>query len=104
MFGNLGEMANMLKKAKDIQKNMAAIKEEMARAEYTAASPDNSVVAVVTGDFQIKNVTVSAAARQAADLGEIITRTVNAALAAAKSAMQAKMSDLTGGLNLPDIF
>ena len=30
MFGNLGEMANLLKKAKDIQKNMAAMKEEMA--------------------------------------------------------------------------
>lgn len=104
MFGNLGEMANMLKKAKDIQKNMAAMKEEMARSEYSAASADQGVVAVVTGDFQLKDITISDTARQAGDLGETVVLTVNAALAAAKNAMQGKMAELTGGLNIPELF
>ena len=59
MFGNLGEMANLLKKVKDIQKNMAELKAEMARSEYSAASADNEVVVVVSGDFMVKSVTVS---------------------------------------------
>ena len=62
MFGNLGEMANLLKKVKDIQKNMAELKAEMARSEYSASSADNEVVVVVSGDFQVKKVTVSPAA------------------------------------------
>ena len=59
MFGNLGEMANLIKKAKDIQKNMAALKEEMARSEFSASSADQEVVVVVSGDFQIKSVKIS---------------------------------------------
>lgn len=104
MFGNLGEMANLLKKVKDIQKNMAELKAEMARSEYSAASADNEVVVVVSGDFMVKSVTVSPVAASRSDLGNIITCTANAALAAAKSAMQSKMQELSGGMNLPGLF
>jgi len=104
MFGNLGEMANLIKKAKDIQKNMAALKEEMARSEFSASSADQEVVVVVSGDFQIKSVKVSPAIANNENLGNIIAGTTNSALIAAKSAMQSKMQELTGGMNLPGLF
>ena len=104
MFGNLGEMANLLKKAKDIQKNMAAMKEEMARTEFSASSPDQEVVVVVSGDFQIKSVKVAPSIANNENLGNIITATANSALAAAKSAMQSKMQEITGGMNIPGLF
>ncbi len=104
MFGNLAEMANLLKKAKDIQKNMGALKEEMAHSEYSAASADHGVVVVVSGDFLVKNITISPAAAATANLGATVTATLNAALAAAKSAMQSKMQEMTGGMNLPGLF
>ena len=104
MFGNLGEMASLFKKAKDIQRNMAQMKEEMARSEYSASSADNGVTVLVSGDFQIKNITVTDAARSAADLDAVITMTVNAALAAAKSAMQSRMKEISGGLDIPGLF
>ena len=104
MFGNLGEMASLFKKAKDIQRNMAQMKEEMARSEYSAATPDSGVTVLVSGDFRIKTITVTDAARSAADLNERITATVNAALDAAKSAMQSRMKEISGGLNIPGLF
>ena len=104
MFGNLGEMANLIKKAKDIQKNMAALKEEMARSEFSASSADQDVVVVVSGDFQIKSVKVSPAIANNENLGNIIASTTNSALIAAKSAMQSKMQELTGGMNIPGLF
>ena len=104
MFGNLGEMANLIKKAKDIQKNMAAVKEEMARTEFSASSADKEVVVTVSGDFQIKSITVATSIAGSDNLGNIITATTNAALMAAKSAMQSKMQELTGGLNIPGLF
>jgi len=104
MFGNLAEMANLMKKAKDIQKNMAALKEEMARSEFSASSPDAGVVATVSGDFQVTSGVISADAAQASNLSSMVTTTINAALAAAKSTMQSKMQELTGGINIPNLF
>ncbi|MBE6380563.1 MAG: YbaB/EbfC family nucleoid-associated protein [Lentisphaerae bacterium] len=104
MFGSLGEMANMIKKAKEIQKNMAAMKEEMARTEFSASSPDQEVVVVVSGDFQIKNIKIASSIAGNENLGSIVTATTNSALAAAKSAMQSKMQEITGGLNIPGLF
>jgi DNA-binding YbaB/EbfC family protein len=104
MFGNLGEMANLLKKAKDIQKNMAAMREEMARTEFSASSPDQEVVVVVSGDFQVKSIKIASSIAGNENLGNIVTSTTNAALMAAKSAMQSKMQELTGGMNIPGLF
>ena len=104
MFGNLGEMANLLKKAKDIQKNMAALKEEMARTEFSASSPDQEVVVVVSGDFQIKSISIAPSIAGNTNLGNIVTSVTNNALVAAKSAMQSKMQELTGGMNIPGLF
>ena len=104
MFGNLGELANLMKKAKDIQKNMAALKEEMARTEFSASSADQEVVVVVSGDFQVKSVKIAPSIANNENLGNIIAATANSALAAAKSAMQSKMQEITGGMNIPGLF
>ena len=101
MFGNLGELANLMKKAKDIQKNMAALKEEMARTEFSASSADQEVV---SGDFQVKSVKIAPSIANNENLGNIIMSTTNSALIAAKSAMQSKMQELTGGMNIPCLF
>lgn len=104
MFGNLGEMANLIKKAKDIQKNMAALKEEMARTEFSASSADQEVVVTVSGDFQVKSIRIAPSAAGNENLGNMVTAAANAALSAAKSAMQSKMQELTGGMNIPGLF
>lgn len=103
MFGNLGEMANLLKKVKDIQKNMAELKAEMARSEYSAVSADNKVTAVVSGDFMVKSILIAPDA-ESSTLNSTVSATVNEALAAAKAAMQEKMKELSGGMNLPGLF
>ena len=104
MFGNLGEMAKLMQKAKDIQKNMAELKEEMARTEFSASSVDQEVVVVVSGDFQIKSVKIAPSIANNENLGNIIMSTTNSALIAAKSAMQSKMQELSGGMNIPGLF
>ncbi|MDR0931958.1 MAG: YbaB/EbfC family nucleoid-associated protein [Victivallales bacterium] len=107
MFGNLGELAKMMSKAKDIQGNLKKFKEEMPTMEFSAASPGCQVKVTVSGDFRVKSVEVSDEALQdRAGLEEQITVAVNAALAAAKTAAQEKMNEVTGGLgvDLPGIF
>ena len=39
MFSNLGEMAKLVQKAKEMKNNVARLKEELANSEYSAAAP-----------------------------------------------------------------
>lgn len=104
MFGKLGEMANLVSKAKEIQKNIGLLKEEMARTEFSASSADQEVVVVVSGDFQVKSVKIAPSIANNENLANIVMNTTNSALVAAKSAMQSKMQEITGGLNIPGLF
>jgi len=107
MFGNLGELAKMMSKAKDIQANLKKLREEMPTMEFSASSSGSQVRVTVTGDFRVKEVKVTEEAlKNPALLEEQIQVAVNSALAAAKAAAQEKMKEITGGLgvDLPGVF
>lgn len=107
MFGNLGELAKMMSKAKDIQANLKKFKEEMPTMEFSASSPGNQVRVTVSGDFRIKEIALTdEALKDREQLEEQIRLAVNSAIAAAKASAQEKMNEVTGGLgvDLPGIF
>ena len=105
MFGNLGELAKMMQKAKEIQNNMKKMKAEMAEAEFEGSAPGGQVRAVVSGDFQMKQITIAPEALNDRELLEDqVLCAVRTALDSAKAAMQAKMNEISGGLNLPGLF
>ncbi len=107
MFGNLGELAKMAAKAKEIQAGMKTFKEELPTMEFSATGPGGRVKAVVSGDFRIKAITVAPEAlTDRVQLEEQITVAVNSAIAAAKAAAQERMAEITGGvgLDLPGLF
>ena len=67
MFGNLGELAKMMSKAKDIQANLKKFKEEMPTMEFSTSSPGCQVRVTVTGDFRIKEISLTDEALEACD-------------------------------------
>lgn len=105
MFGNLGEMAKLMQKAKDIQNNMKQMKQDMAESEFEASSPGGQVRAVVSGDFQLKKLTIAPEAMGDRELLEDqVLCAVRSALDNARNAAQTKMAEITGGLNIPGLF
>jgi len=105
MFGNLGELAKLMQKAKTIQQDMQKMKAEMAEAEFTGSAPGGQVRAVVSGDFQLKKIAIAPEAMGDRELLEDqVMCAVRAALDEAKSTMQRKMNEISGGLNLPGLF
>ena len=105
MFGNLGEMAKLMQKAKDIQNNMKKMKQEMAESEYEASAPGGQVRAVVSGDFQLKAITIAPEAMNDRELLEDqVLCAVRSALDNARNAAQARMAEVTGGLNILGLF
>ena len=105
MFGNLGEMANMMKKAKDIKKNLKSTQAAIAAAEYTGRSTDGDVEVLVGGDMTLKRVFIRPESTEnVAVLESLVIVAVNDALNKAKFAAQEKMKELTGGLDIPGLF
>ncbi len=105
MFGNLGEMAKLVQKAKDLQKNMAQLKADLAAAEFAGAAGGEAVQAVVSGDFRVKRVLIAETATGDRELlADLCQAAVNQALDNARNAMQQKMTEVTGGVNLPGLF
>ena len=105
MLGNLGEMAKMMSRVKDIQNGIKQFKEELPKLEFSATAAGGNVKVTVSGDFTVKNVEISSGALASGeDLAPQITEAFNSALAAAKMTVQTKMTEISGGIDLPGLF
>lgn len=106
MFGNLGEMAGLMKKFGEIQKNMKKMKEDLAAIEVAGKNATGQVEVVVSGDFNVKKVYISpslAEMKDAAILESAVFEAMNNALVQAKTESAKKLSEATGGINIPGI-
>ncbi len=99
MLGNLGEMAKLLSRVKDIQRGMKEFRDELPRMEFSAASADGSVTAVLTGDLLVKRLEFAPGADAVAAKAAVI-EAVNSAAMLAKAALRDKMKELSGGMDL----
>ena len=106
MFGKLGDMAGMMKKAQEMQKNMAATQEELAQTEVKGCSDCGLVEVTATCDMTIRRINIKQECFDTNDteiMENKVLTAVNSAIAAAKSETQVKMSELTGGLDIPGL-
>ncbi len=105
MFGNLGEMAGLMKKAKDMKQNIAKMKEEISGSEFYGTCPGDKVSVVLSGDFQVRQIKISPdAAADIEALEDLVKTAVNSAVSSAQSNIQEKMKEVTGGINIPGLF
>jgi len=107
MFGKLGDMGALLKKAQDMQNSIGKMKEELAKIEVAGSSGGKYVEVLASGDFTIKSVKINPACLKAEDaemVEDMVLTAVNAALDNAKKEAQQQMAKLTGGLSIPGLF
>lgn len=104
MFGALGDMAGLLKTARDLQGNMQRMNEQLAAKRFEGDSGGGMVRVVVDGKSTILNVKIEPQAAQDVELLEdLVKSAVTAALIKAQEAMKEEMAALTGGLNIPGL-
>ena len=107
MFGGLGEMAGLMKKFGEIQKNMKKMKEELASTAITGKDPTAQVVLEMTGDMAVKGIHIAPSllnSGNSAMLETACTSAVQNALDQFKELTARKLSEATGGLNLPGLM
>jgi nucleoid-associated protein EbfC len=106
MFGKLGDMANLMQKAQEMQRKMTEVQEEISKLEAKGYSSGDMVEAVACGDFTIKRITIKNECAKTGDaqiIQEHVTTAVNNALNEIKSQSKEKMAAITGGMNIPGL-
>ena len=106
MFGKIGDMGGMMKKAYEMKNEFGKIQEELASVEVKGVC-GTSVEVTATADMKIKCIKIAPVAvnsEETEKLEDLVLIAVNNALDEAKKVSQQKMMRITGGLNLPGLF
>ena len=102
----MSNFADMLTKAKVMQDKMKEAQEKIKKIEVEGESGGNLVKVVLSGNYEIKSILISEAAKK--ENQEIINDLIIAAYNNAKENLKKKsaeeLSKVTGGLNLPSDF
>lgn len=97
----------MMKQAQAMQVKMAEMQEQLKEEKVEASAGGGMVRVVMTGDMQVRSITIDPAAIDADDvelLQDMVTAAVNEAVRAAQEVASAKMAAITGGVNMPGLM
>ncbi|TCL37579.1 hypothetical protein EV210_1056 [Anaerospora hongkongensis] len=104
MFGNMGNMAGMMKKVQKLQADMSKMQEELKTRTLEATAGGGAVKVVMNGEKQIVSLKIAPTAVDPEDvemLEDLVSAAVNEALKKVDDMMAQEMGKLTGGMNLP---
>jgi DNA-binding YbaB/EbfC family protein len=96
----------MMRQARDLQKNMMKMQEELESATVTASVGGGVVTVVVSGKMRVESLTIQPEAVSPDDvemLQELVQAAVNEGMEEAQQMVSSRMSSLTGGLNIPGL-
>ena len=96
----------MLRQAQELQAKLAKAQQELAEMTVEGTSGGGAVKVKVTGEMEIKEVSIDSSLLEAKDaemLQDLVRAAVNEAIRQAKETAARKLSGITGGLNLPGL-
>ena len=97
----------MMKQAQKMQAKMAEVQEELKDETVEASAGGGTVKVVMTGDLQVRSITIDPAAVDPDDvelLQDMVAAAVNEAVRSAQELAAQKMAAVTGGMNIPGLM
>ena len=107
MKNPLGNMANLMKQAQQMQAQMAKLHEEAATKTVTGSAGGGMVTVTANGALEVVSVRIDPEALKDADaemLQDVVLAATNEALKNARQLMAEQMKSVTGGMNIPGLF
>ncbi len=107
MLGNIGNLAQLLKQAKDVQQKLGEVQRKLSAMTVEASAGGGMVAVVANGQQEILSVKIDPAAVNAAEvelLEELVLAAVNAARKKAEALAREEMSGVAQQLGLPEGF
>ena len=106
-MGGMGNMNNMIKQAQKMQQDMLKMQEEIEQQSVEATSGGGAVTVKMSGKKVLEEITINPEVVDPDDvemLEDLILVAINDALKKVDDINQSKMSQLTGGMNIPGLF
>ena len=107
MKNPLGNMANLMKQAQQMQAQMAKLQEEAATKTVTGSAGGGMVTVTANGALEVVSVRIDPEALKDGDaemLQDVVLAATNEALKNARQLMADQMKSVTGGMNIPGLF
>lgn len=101
------DMKKMMKQAQKMQMEAARAQEEIASMEFEATAGGGMVKAVVSGNMELKTLSIDPAAMDPEDvemLEDMIVVAVNEAIGNATDASAQRMNSIMGGVKIPGLM
>ena len=99
-----GGRNDMMARLQKMQEDMARVQEEVENTEFTAGAGGDAVTVTLNGKHELVSVKIKPEVIDPEDaemLEDFITIAFNEALRKAAETMEARMGEVTGGMNLP---
>lgn len=99
-----GSIGKIMQQAQEMQGKMQEVQQELARMEITGEAGAGMVKVVMTGKHEVRKVHIdpSALEEDPEFLEDLIAAAINDAVQHVDTASKEKMSEMTGGMNLPE--
>jgi len=98
---------NVMKQAQKMQVKMAEMQEQLKSETLEASAGGGMVRVVITGDMQIRELSIDPAAIDPDDvemLQDMVAAAVNEAIRSAQELASRRMGEITGGMNVPGLM
>ena len=95
-----------MRQARELQKNMMKMQEELENATVEASVGGGVVRVVVSGKMRVESLTIQPEVVSPDDvemLQELVQAAVNEGMEEAQQMVSSRMSSITGGLNIPGL-
>ncbi len=105
-FGGLGNMGALMKQALDLKANMERLKETLANERIEAAAGGGMVRVVMNGKMEVLSLKIERDIINPEDpemLETLVSAAMNEATRLAQDRVREKMTELTGGIDIPGL-
>jgi hypothetical protein len=105
-LGSLGDMAGLMKKAMEVKSRVEELKESLAGETIESSSGGGMVKVVVNGTFKVESISIDPEIVNKDEvemLETLIRAAVNDGVDKMQDHVKSRMSEITGGLNIPGL-
>ena len=107
MSGSLGDMGNLLKQAQQMQRQLDRVRGELKEIILVGSGGGGSVSLRINGDCEVQALEIADELISAGDraaIEESVLEALRDGIAQSSALRRERMSEITGGLNLPGMF
>ena len=104
MFQGMKDMGKLVKHAKEMKAKMKKVQSELQDVKVTGSALDGRIIVVMSGELEVLELKIDPVLYQSPkDLEKNLIKAFNEAAKMSKKVATSKLSDISGGMDIPGL-